>query len=1275
MLTRQLASAGSGKTYTLAKQFIWLYITIDNNGRRRLRTREELTDSLRHILAITFTNKATGEMKQRIISKLAALSNYHPVLPSDGKALNAEEKELEKKRIKETDYLEEFSDMLNVEPAEITRVAKEALDVLLNEFSDFQVSTIDSFFQLVMRTFTYEAELPDNFQLEMDSKYVAGLGLDTALMDLNSSRASEEFRFWAKKMVEEGINDSGNWNLFSPGRKTLYNKVLSMIITMESESFKESMQKLREYFAAHEGTGDVKKGGFIGELTDHYDNKYNMPLRRDAARVRRAATEALAYISRNDIDTRSLAAYLHGRLLKLSNLNWKKGPDGKFTGENFMLKSAMKKGVPNDPELLDIVHSVGETLEAYLGHFNDRNTRSWLIYSKALRQLALIREIKKKIDSLMIDNNTLQLSDTNSILRTIIGDDETPFIYERLGSRLNHFLIDEFQDTSRLQWENTLPLLRESESRGQENLIIGDPKQSIYRFRNADSSLITTAVLKEFPDLNDAGNDPKTNTNWRSDLNIVRFNNFLFHSLSRAGLDYTSSYGDVIQFSNKYKPGVATDGKGESNAEGYVNIRFFKSTDDSDGRAPVDTGDEDTDYPEFFSEIGYLINELRGRGYRQKDIAVLVSTHKIGSQVIDALLDFNSRINRKDENAPEAIRFVSEDSLKVANAQGVRTVIEALEAINGDYPFTRPAVRLTEDGSENELSKEPLAEFSSYASKTKSYISEPLARMLEKMAVTTLPALVEELIATFVPIPVRMTEAPFLAALQDTVLEFTENHVADIPTFLKWWDKHGDSLTISSPESTDAVQIVTVHSAKGLEFGAVIIPDANYSFSASPHKVETAWLKPALPADTDYPLPPVLPLELTKALENTYHESDLASYRKNVATDKLNAAYVAFTRAKHELHILAGLSMQNWPADPNGEDDSEEKKKKSKSKKTSDDLEEEKIPAVPNLAKGLIMTLLEPDKWLDTVPSDKTPYVIVKDDLHYSFSKRILPDLSLALDTLEISYGSPVFLGKTETESKSDKESETGKTTREIRIYNVNDHFPALHFRRESDLIDTNDDLIETVNITEENESESESRSFSAEKKEGENTGETVEYTEETVEIVEEEKVDEEEIKPLSETALLREILGRLAITGNLDKAILPLKVSGKWGDEVLSSFRNLIEGFLKSENGKQFLFPPEGWRILANRPLIHRRRKTRIPDRIHISPDGAHAMVINFKPYELPDGDDMIRLRAHVRALRKTGFKGRIEGWICHLQTASVFPLTFLKDHNFSANAPVYKK
>lgn len=1219
MLTRQLASAGSGKTYTLARQFIRLFLTAPegepgSGTGRRLRNRPELHEALRGILAVTFTNKATGEMKERIISKLAAIANYRA---HHNEPVTAEEAEAERKRIKRIDYLADLVNETGEDPEKVARTAREGIDILLNEFSDFQVSTIDSFFQLVMRTFTYEADLPDNFQIELDSKYVAGLGLDTALVELHTRRSTPAFRYWTRKTVETEQRRSGSWNIYTPGRNTLYSKIHSMIQTMESETFKEKLQLLREYFDGLENQGDPETGGLLGDIYEHYEAKYTAPLKTSAEKLKKAASEALSYAERNGIDTKDMAQHLYGRLRKMEKISWRICPEESFGPDDFRKPSAMKKGLDCDSGFLSRVHRVGDAYEYFLSLIENKAFRSWIIYSDSFRNLALLWEIKKKIDELMIDANSIQLSDTNTILHRIIGDDETPFIYERLGTRLNHYLIDEFQDTSRLQWINTLPLLRESESRGEENLIIGDPKQSIYRFRNADSSLITTAVKKAFPDLHDAGNDPNTNTNWRSDLNIVRFNNTLFHYLADTGMDLTASYGDVIQFSNKYDP------EDPEKSKGYVKITFYKKTTDKNREGVGDDDDEEEDskdYPEYYSEIGHIITDLLSRGYRQKDIAVLVLTHKAGARVINALLDFNSKIDREDPDALEPIRFVSDDSLKVKNAKGVKIVIEALKAIVGIGPFTRPAV-LDDNGNEVlEVEEDPVTLFAKFANKDLPYISDELNVMLGKMAVMSLPSIVEQVIGTFVPKKVRDMEAPFLSAFQDKVVEFCEGHMADPASFLKWWDKRGDSLSITSPESTDAVQVATVHSSKGLEFGAVIVPDATYRFTPAPNKIETVWAQSAMPEDPGFPLPPIMPFETRKGLTGTYHEQALDEFKSNTATDQLNAAYVALTRAVHELHILTDAST-------------------AKPKEVSAN-----FPPFNSLAQGLVMLPDNLEDVIDRLPHTKFPYIIHPNQLLVDTSeKRSETDPNLT-KSLEITYGSPVVIEKQGT----DKE-EPGESLTMVESYRVTDTLPTLHARLESPLMTVDDSEEEDdseSDVTGAEEVDSETPLIRSEEEAKAVEGEEDEY----------ETAEEDELIPGSEKALMRELLLRLHSTRDLKRAILRLRVSGRWTESQLEFIEKVVSRLIESEESRSWFFPPEGWTVYTGRPLIHRRRKTRTPDRIMISPEGDRAILINFKMTPASDEGEWRQLRAHIRAFRRTGFTGRIEAWLSH-------PLSGLKE------------
>ncbi len=243
---------------------------------------------------------------------------------------------------------------------------------------------------------------------------------------------------------------------------------------------------------------------------------------------------------------------------------------------------------------------------------------------------------------------------------------------------------------------------------------------------------------------------------------------------------------------------------------------------------------------------------------------------------------------------------------------------------------------------------------------------------------------------------------------------------------------------------------------------------------------------------------------------------------------------------------------------------------------------------------------------------------------------------------IEITYDSRVDLT---SRSKSLDESTEAGVSKAAKDYPVNDSFPALHFQIESSLASV-DDASESMNEEGEEEVTPEAAHLAG-------------SDEDPEEVYEDEMTDEDEVIPGSELALLRELLGRLGAVGNLDRAMLPMKVSGRWTGSQLENIKELLTGVINSDDTRRFILPPEGWTVYTNRPLIHSRRKTRIPDRIHISPDGRTALVINFKLTREPEEGEWRQLRTHVRALRKTGFKGHIEGWLCHLPQARASRLT----------------
>ncbi|MDE6018095.1 MAG: UvrD-helicase domain-containing protein [Muribaculaceae bacterium] len=884
MLQLQRASAGSGKTYKLAKTFIEYFISYkDDHGNRILRPVRGLRESLQHILAITFTNKATNEMKLRIVEKLNALATWTPEIP-----------------IKDVDYLHDFTKEFNCSPQEIAGHCKYALKVLLTDYGDFKVSTIDSFFQTVLRTFAYEADLDDTYQLELDSDYISQMGLDTTLDEIDSENKASQGTAWVESMMENKASLGKGWNIFQRNNSKfgVYREILNASKNLAKENFKEIRESLDTYFAENPDFFHT-----YHQLCNFYEKKTREAFEkmREAARsVRKAFSDAGL-----DMDA-TAGTYLASRVKNMANVwKWDQNveKDATFKIPEFNRKGATTRvfhpkkenphlGTPVEDHIEESVIKMYEYFDVWRNEVSSEKIKKWRIYRTTMPYVGLLQIVRNNSRLFLTDSNTVELAETNSILNRIIGDDDAPFVYERLGSRLEHFLIDEFQDTSNMQWRNLRPLLSESEGKGNDNLIIGDAKQSIYRFRNADPSLITEKVPRQFSETcTECGNSPAENTNWRSSLRIVRFNNLFFRFFSNE-----LGPAMVRLYSNTVQPASHTDNIG------YVKIQLFKNEKTDD------------DIPAHFDEIPELIANMLSRGYKMGEIAVLVDTHDQGTKVIDRIMLYNQR-----EDIAKKINFISVDSLQAGESPAVQTVLSILEAIsNGTHAKLNPIEEQKEKGA-GDWSKlkadfsffamhHPETEFSELLSRflDGEYNPDAISDMLAGMSTTVLPALIENIIREFIPDHTRKSEAAFLAALQDMVLEYCEGHVATIASFLHWWDNKGKYRSIASPEETDAVNIMTVHKSKGLEFRCVIVPYSKQTIKPmSALQREWLWVKPDLSDAAGIPQIPWIPIWSEPGLENSIHADIYRKYLDDYLSDKVNMAYVAYTRAIDELYIYS----------------------------------------------------------------------------------------------------------------------------------------------------------------------------------------------------------------------------------------------------------------------------------------------------------------------------------------------------------------------------------
>ncbi len=879
MLQLQRASAGSGKTYMLAKKFIEYFISVkEENGSRRLRHPRELRDALCHILAITFTNKATNEMKLRIVDKLDALASWTDDIP-----------------INKIDYLSEFCENFRCKPSDIASICRSALNALLSDYGDFKVSTIDSFFQTVLRTFAYEADLDDTYQLELDSNYVTQMGLDTTLDAVETDSLKSDGVAWICDMMEQKAASGTGWNIFQKknSKYSIYGQVLKASSEMANEDFKEIREQLDHYFEQNPNFYAT-----FHKLRIFYEND----LRKKHEEMRSAAKAVADAFDRAGLDINEFAGqYLAGRVLKMSSRwTWDQNRiDVSFKIPQFTRKGSQTRvfnpkadnpllNTPVEDEIEDLAIKMYQAFDEWRTELLSDKMSRWKCYSSTMPFVGLMQCVRNNVREFLNDSNIVELGETNSILNRIIGDDDAPFIYERMGSRLEHFLIDEFQDTSRLQWNNLRPLVAESEGKGFDNLIIGDAKQSIYRFRNADSSLITEKVPKQFADTcYECGNTPAENTNWRSSRRIVEFNNLFFRFLTRQlSPSMERLYANTVQ-----PPHHNSD-------YGFVKVQLFDSKDEN-GK------------PSHYDEIPEMIIDMLARGYSMHDIAILVDTREQGAMMIESIMAYNRHTSGKK------IDFISADSLSIGESPAVQTIVAILEAINNG---TRAKLRPKEEWRQKGVGdwSKLKADFSFFAQSNPDtplselmnrflkgdYDPDAIQKMIASMTATVLPALTENIIRNFISIRMRQSEAPFIAAFQDCVLEFCEGKYADISSFLNWWNSKGCHRSISSPEDADAVQIMTIHKSKGLEFRCVIIPHFKQTTLPSRYEREWLWIKPDLHEGSDITPIPWMPVWSDKILEETPHADVYEEYLSKYLSDKVNMAYVALTRAIDELYIF-----------------------------------------------------------------------------------------------------------------------------------------------------------------------------------------------------------------------------------------------------------------------------------------------------------------------------------------------------------------------------------
>lgn len=859
MLHIYKASAGSGKTYTLTLEYIKLLLGYrDEQGRYQLYRKSDAQH--RRILAVTFTNKATEEMKHRIVFQLDILAHDTEKSP----------------------YVDGLMQLFGCTVEQIRGIASETLYVLLHDFSYFNISTIDRFFQQVLRNFTREIGLQGSFEIEMDNDFVTASAIDRMYSEL-SDIDQKGLLNWLIHYAEERI-ESGNW--WSLGNRSERKDDLR---ELAGELSKETYKLFR-----NEILSQIKDKSVL----DDYLKEMRRIRVEFESLLRKLGEAAMAVLERYGLSPddfkgkgRSWIQYL------------KKIVDGKVEPptQTFRANVGNRDGWFLKKEIPACIDSLYEKLNPVLQEMVDCFGEPYVRYNTAVQSskyiyaLGILVDIDRRIEEYEKEHNVLLLSDTAGILNAVINENDAPFIYEKIGTRVNHFMIDEFQDTSKLQWQNFAPLIGESLSHDHTDLIVGDVKQSIYRWRNSDWSLLNEGVQSLFRP--SQYSERSMNMNYRSCACIVEFNNRIFGEAARLlqqKLEREIEESALVEgsFDVKIEKAYADIGQrvADSNLlrSGHVSVTMWESDKKEDF------------YNESLARIPDLLRDLQDRGYTPGDITFLTRTAREGTMLVDLLLRLNS------ENTDGRYRYdvISSESLLIRNSPIINLLIGILRYIQDPSIELNRLLAVYEYNSRKFKASDDAVILSYFEDRENigRHLDNDFFSFVESIRKEPLFEMCERIISYFSDEGADEGERVYIQAFQDYVLDYCRTHTADLGSFLSWWDDNEDKLSVTTPQEQDAMRVMTIHKSKGLEFKAVIIPFCNWSLDHQSNQTNFVWCHTH---EEPFSRIPVLPLRYGNSLAQTYYATEYFDEKMYACIDNLNIAYVAFTRAEEELHILA----------------------------------------------------------------------------------------------------------------------------------------------------------------------------------------------------------------------------------------------------------------------------------------------------------------------------------------------------------------------------------
>jgi ATP-dependent exoDNAse (exonuclease V) beta subunit len=948
------SSAGSGKTYQLTKEYL------------KLALGDEDPAYFKRVLAITFTNDAAGEMKQRIIGALRKFA-----YPKEGETDTllievAAELAAEGRLPRRAETAEE-------QAQEVRRRAQETFRLVLYHYADFAVSTIDSFVQRIVTAFTRELGLPATFEVELDTDAVLQTAvaalLDKVNRDPNSKLLARTLTEYALSRADEGKSWNNLPDELARFGQFLFNETVHEAVAQLQTLTLQDFRRLHDTMRARREEMEA--------------------LFREVGTL---AAEALAEAGVTDADLYQGRSGIFGYATKWEErLLPDKEPNSyvRATVDQDKWYSGKVKTAA-DRQRVDAAKPVLLTAYEQFEKLRTILLPQYLLLSAMqpyLFHASLLSELNKIVEQVSRERNVVLISEFNRRIAGIVLKEPVPFLYERLGERYNHLLIDEFQDTSVLQWNNLLPLVENSVGNDNLNLAVGDAKQAIYRWRGGEMEQILRLHQGDTAALAARATDPETrdllqeryqglqgrleprslNVNYRSAAEIVDFNNDFFSHLRAQHLDFAlvqdlfepgfrqtvpASSSQPLSLVEKVELDVAASppsplsrGEGElaasfSNAEkssgspfstgeggrgdeapvrqpgsevpaaGHVEIIFTQ--DDAPARPyhphqgayapeplPGYLADATLDYDEstLYLTLALVEQALRD-GFRPRDVAVLSRTRR-GSRLVAKFLK------------ERGYDIISADSLSLEFAEVVNLLVAIYRVLNqpADTLARAEALLLLDKVVRRVAPTPPRARHMAALANAESaadFFDEFRALGYDLREHETgnlgLYELTERLIGLFGLLG-RNGESEYLFRFLDLTLEYSLRYGNNLNNFLAYWEQRKSALSINAPAGRDAITITTVHKAKGLAYGVVIVPFADWSLE--PHRNTLLWGRLAEDDKPVAEMPAVAVVPLTKSLLRTALSDQYTQEREKTFLEGLNMLYVAFTRPRHRLYILS----------------------------------------------------------------------------------------------------------------------------------------------------------------------------------------------------------------------------------------------------------------------------------------------------------------------------------------------------------------------------------